>query len=78
MRKATVLPDISEYPQEKEPSQKASAAQTKHEKELKEERMQKSIKSLATYEKKSRLWDLNPPQSLHCLLVPLQELSFQW
>ena len=52
MHKATILPDASEYPQEKKPSQKASAAQTKHEKELKEERMQKSIKSLATYEKK--------------------------
>ena len=52
MRKATILPDASEYPQENKPSQKASAAQTKHEKELKEERMQKSIKSLAVYEKK--------------------------
>ena len=52
MCKATILPDASEYPQEKKPSQKASAAQTKHEKELKEERMQKSIKSLTAYEKK--------------------------
>ena len=52
MHKATILPDASEDPQEKKPSQKASAAQTKHEKELKEERMQKSIKSLAMYEKK--------------------------
>ena len=51
MHKATILPDASEYPQEMKPSQKASAAQTKHEKELKEERMQKSIKSLTTYEK---------------------------
>ena len=54
MCKATVLPDASEYPQEKKFSQKALAAQTNHEKELKEERMQKSIKSLAAYEKKNQ------------------------
>ena len=54
MCKATVLPDASEYPQGKKPLQKASAAQTKHEKELKEERMQKSIKSLTAYEKKTK------------------------
>ena len=52
VHKATVLPYASEYPQEKKPSRKASAAQTKHKKELKEERMQKSNKSLATYKKK--------------------------
>ena len=75
MHKAIILPDVSEHPQEKKLSKKVLAAQTKLEKELKEEMMQKSIKSLATYE--TKLWDLNPPQSLCCLLVPLQELNFQ-
>ena len=48
--RATILPDASEYPQEKL-LKKASASQARLEKELKDEIMQKNIKNLAVYEK---------------------------
>ena len=60
--KAIMFPDASEYLQEKKPSKKVSASQTRLKKELKN-KITSTI--LLHMKNKCRIWDLKPPQSLH-------------